>query len=390
MLKHLKVFFSFRKTVAVGIAFFLLGFLFGNWATLIPYVKYHYELDDAQLGLILLCLPMGAMSFNPFASVLIQSFGLLKITVIGMFLLCIAYAIPIGLNNIYILPFSLVFVGIAMTTLNISANTTATTLERLYDINIMSTCHGMFSIGLMVGSLMRSVTLIWSIHESTHMYIMSIIGLILTWSVMSTIMNIPIEKLPLKKVLSNKKWVLIIPKGALLNIVIISLCINMTEGAMTDWTSVYMKDIVHSSPYFVGWGLFGYSFFMALGRFFGDGIIPLYGKNSVLVYGSFLSIVGLFIVIFFPFTVSTIIGFGCIGLGVSCGAPILYGSASRYPDLPDSGGLAVMNTFAMGGFLIGPVIIGFISEITSLPIAFGFVGLLTLVWMVQAKYVKLY
>jgi MFS family permease len=151
-----------------------------------------------------------------------------------------------------------------------------------------------------------------------------------------------------------------------------------------------MKEVVQTSPYFIGWGLFGYSAFMATGRLFGDGIIPVYGKNNVLTYGACLAACGLLVIIFLPYTWTAIAGFALIGLGVSCGAPILYGSASRYPGMQDAGGLAIMNTYAMGGFLMGPVCIGFISDLVSLPFAFAGVALLSVLWLVKAKNAVLY
>lgn len=383
MTSHLKVFFTNKNSLAVGVAFFLLGFLFGNWATLIPFVKSNYQIDDAILGLMLLCLPLGAMTFNPFAALLIQKFGMQRMTVVGMFLLSMAYAIPLSLPYIFIVPIGLVTVGIFMTTLNIAANTMATSLEQTERINIMSTCHGMFSVGLMTGSLMRSLTLLIGISERNHMFLMCSVGILLALIVAKTIFRI--KSMPVIQNEKPEKFKLILPKGALLVIIIISVCINVTEGSMTDWASLYMKEIVETSPYFVGWGLFGYSSFMALGRFFGDGIIPVYGKNKILSYGAVIASLGLLIMIVFPFTWTAIFGFAMIGLGVSCGAPILYAAAARYPGMPNAGGLAIMNTFAMGGFLLGPVVIGFISDLTALPIAFGFVAILCLLWFWKSK-----
>ncbi|HMR87650.1 MAG TPA: MFS transporter [Saprospiraceae bacterium] len=383
MTSHLKIFFTNRNSLAVGIAFFLLGFLFGNWATLIPFVKSNYQIDDAILGLMLLCLPLGAMTFNPFAAMMIQKFGMQRMTVIGMFLLSTAYALPLSLPYIFIVPIGLVTVGVCMTTLNIAANTMATSLEQTERINIMSTCHGMFSVGLMTGSLMRSVTLLIGLSERNHMFLMCSIGIILALIVAKTILQI--KSMPVVQNEAPEKFKLILPKGALMVIIIISICINVTEGSMTDWASLYMKEIVETSPYFVGWGLFGYSSFMALGRFFGDGIIPVYGKNKILTYGAIVACVGLLTMIIFPYTWTAIFGFALIGLGVSCGAPILYAAAARYPGMPNAGGLAIMNTFAMGGFLLGPVVIGFISDLTSLPVAFGFVAVLGMLWFWKAK-----
>lgn len=372
----------------MGTGFFILGFLFGNWATLIPFIKSYFTISDSTLGLLLLCLPMGAMTFNPVAAVLIDRFSAQKMVIFGISIISVAYLFPICIQSIFLLPVGLFAVGICMTILNISVNSMASLLEKNEEINIISTCHGLFSIGLMIGSLMRSLTLLVDINETTHMMIMCSITFGLGLVIKNTILSIPYrqEKVHLKE---DPKHKIILPKGVFLHIILISLCINVTEGSMTDWASLFMKDIVKTSDYFVGWGLFGYSACMALGRLLGDGIIPRLGENKVLMYGATLTLLGLLTAINFPYTLTSILGFGFVGLGVSCGAPILYASASRYPGLPSASGLAIMNTYAMGGFLIGPVIIGFISDLTNLSTAFGFVILLTVLWFFKAKDVSL-
>lgn len=389
MLIHLKTYFTNRRTLATGAGFFTLGFLFGNWATLIPYVKQKFLLDDALLGLMLLCLPLGAMMFNPIAAVLVRKFGFQRVTVAGMLFNSIVYFFPVVVGVVELLPVSLFLVGVGMTILNIAVNTTATSIEQNEGLSIMATCHGMFSVGLMTGALMRSITLLFQMQESWHMALMCFLAFFLGLIASGSLLSIrkPTEQGEKATAPSRRSY---IPTGALLTIIVISVCTNMTEGSMTDWASLYMKEVVQTNPYFIGWGLFGYSAFMALGRFFGDGIIPRFGRNKVLTYGGLLSFLGLLLVILFPITPVAIAGFACIGLGVSCGAPILYASASRYPGLPDAGGLAMMNTYAMGGFLAGPAVIGFISNQTSLKTAFAFVAILTMVWMYKSHKVELY
>lgn len=387
MAQHLKNFFSNTKSIAIAKAFFLLGFMFGNWASLIPYIKVSHGLEDAELGLILLCLPLGAISFNPVATILIEKFGLNRFTIASMSALAIAYSFPIISPSILLLSISLVIVGWTMTALNIGANIMASKIQEQEAILILSSCHGMFSVGLMTGSLMRTLTLGFQLTEQSHMISMSIIGLILTIFARGTLAQIPTKTISHEE---GKKSKFILPKGSLLIMVLISVCINMTEGSMTDWAALYMQDVVQSSPYYLAWGLSSYSAMMALGRFFGDGIIPLIGRNKVLFIGAITSIMGLLVVILLPFTFTAIIGFGLIGLGVSCGAPILYASATNFPDIPNGGGLAIMNTFAMGGFLFGPVIIGFISQVTNLQVGFGFVALLSLFWLFQSRKVELF
>jgi len=387
MAQHLKNFFTNPKSLAVAKAFFLLGFMFGNWASLIPYIKDRHGLGDDELGLVLLCLPLGALSFNPISTILIDRYGLNMFTNGSMIALATAYSLPILSPSILLLSISLVIVGCTMTALNIGANIMATKIQEQESILILSSCHGMFSIGLMIGSLMRSMTLGLQLTEQWHIISMTIFGLFIAYSSSLILNTIPTKNIYTYK---DSKAKFVFPKGNLLIMVLISVCINMTEGSMSDWAALFMQDVVQSSPYYVAWGLTSYSAMMALGRFFGDGIIPLIGRNRVLFIGALTSIVGLMIVIFLPYTFTAIVGFGLVGLGVSCGAPILYASATNFPDIPNGGGLAIMNTFAMGGFLFGPVIIGFISQASSLRVGFGLVAVLSLFWLWQGRKVILF
>lgn len=392
MPNHLKIFFSKSDYLATAVGFFLLGFLFGNWASLIPYIKSYFALNDATLGLLLLCLPLGAMSFNPVAAKLIQKFGQKEVTIFGILFIPLAYLAPFLVANVFILPITMVVVGISMTILNIAINMQATILEQTYNQSIMSTCHGMFSVGLMVGSLMRSATLLFEISEVAHMIIMVVVSLMIGFSASLHIFKMHFEKAPNKAVEEKSGSTssgFKLPSGVLLTIIIISICINFTEGSMSDWTSVYMNEVVKTSPYFVGWGLFGYSSFMALGRLFGDGIIPVYGRNRVLKYGAVLSFIGVMTVLILPYTFTAIVGFGLVGLGVSCGSPILYSSATRISGLTGENGLATMNFYAMAGFLGGPVLIGFISEKTNLAIAFVMIMVLAALWYYKTSNTEL-
>lgn len=389
MFKHLKTYFTHTHSLALGAAFWSVGFLFGNWATFIPHIKLKFNLNDAELGLLLLSLPFGAMTFNPVAAFLINKFGMRKTHIIGFFLLPIFYAIPLNTNLLPVVSAGLVLTGMGISFLNVAMNTCATAVEHQDKINIMSTSHGMFSIGLMLGSVVSSFAIGLGVLPSYSMLAAAALVLVLWLITRPIIMELheePIEKK--ENATSVAKFSL--PKGALLTMILISICTNVTEGAMADWTAVYMRDVVHTNPYFIGWGLAGYSFFMAMGRFVGDGLIPRIGQNKILIGGGIIASIGIIISIVLPFTFSSIAGFALVGAGVSCAAPILYGSAARVPNMAKGAGLATMNTFSMAGFLLGPVVIGFISKAVSLPFAFGLVAILAFMWSVLSRKVKLY
>lgn len=389
MFGHLTVFFTRKQTLAIGFAFFSIGFLFGSWATFIPVVKQKFSLDDAQLGLLLLSMPIGSLTANPLAAWLLQKVGMQRMTVGGILFLATAFSLPLHMPNIPLTSLSLISCGMGITLLNVAMNTCASSLELAAKITIMSTCHGMFSLGLMVGSLLSSS---FGGALENPIWLLTIFG-ILIWTigalvVRKTLLTMPNDPTHSEESTGGAKFIW--PRGPLLIMILISVFINFSEGSMADWTAVYMKEVVQASPYFIGWGLSGYSLFMALGRFVGDSLIPRVGQNKVLVYGGALSAFGLTLAIVFPYTVPTIIGFACVGAGVSCGAPIMYGSAARIPGLAKGAGLATMNTFAMGGFLFGPVLIGFISEATNLPTALGVIAGMGVLWAWLSRTVKLY
>ncbi len=387
MLTHLRTFFTHRQSLAIGMVFISVGFLFGNWATLIPYIKQKFDLNDAQLGLLLLSFPIGATVMNPFSTFFINRFGMLNTTVIGLILLATTFVCPVGASWLVLTSVSLIIVGMCLSVTNVAMNTCVTSLEHQYSINIMSTCHGMFSAGLMFGSIAASILRGMKIEPVLQMAVIAVVITAMVLLLRPIILGIHEEKIT-EEESGQAKFIL--PKGALLLMILISLCTNVTEGTMADWTAVYMRDIVQTDDYFIGWGLAGYSMFMSLGRFVGDALIPRFGGNAVLRTGGIIAALGITLAIIFPYTITAILGFTLVGAGVSCGAPILYGSAARVPGMAKGAGLATMNTFSMGGFLAGPVLIGFISKSINLPFAFSIVAVLALVWAFLVNRVKLY
>jgi MFS family permease len=392
MLTHLRTFFTHRQSLAIGMVFISVGFLFGNWATLIPYIKQKFDLDDAQLGLLLLSMPIGATVMNPFSTYFINRFGMLNTTIFGLILLVVTYILPVSFYYLPLVSAGLVLVGISLSVTNVAMNTCVTSLEHQYGINIMSTCHGMFSAGLMFGSITASILRGMKIEPVFQMTVIAVVITALVILLRPTILGIHEEKFIDEggdgETSLGAKFIL--PKGALLLMVLISLCTNVTEGTMADWTAVYMREIVHTDDYFIGWGLAGYSMFMSLGRFLGDALIPRFGGNAVLCIGGIIAALGIVLAIIFPYTITSILGFTLVGAGVSCGAPILYGSAARVPGMAKGAGLATLNTFSMGGFLAGPVLIGFISKSVNLPFAFSMVAVLAIVWVFLVNRVKLF
>jgi predicted MFS family arabinose efflux permease len=388
---HLYTYFRHKQAVSVGYAFVLMGAMFGTWATFIPWIKDRFQINDSKLGLLLLCFPIGAAIFNPLSAYLISKLNMRRATKLGIVLLPLAYCLPLNMTSISWIGFGLICTGMAVAQLNIAMNTCVAAIESNDKINIMSTSHGMFSVGLTIGSLISSLSYGFGIDPRIHVVVIAILfilGLFFVKGNIDSIEDANKEK-PKEGHQENKVQDSTIFKNVLM-MVVISVCANMTEGAMADWTGVYMKDIVNASSYFIGWGLAAYSLCMSIGRFSGDGLMPIYGGKNLLFFGAICVAIGLGLCVMMPYTLVCVIGFAIVGFGISFNSPIMYGSASRIPGMGEGKGLALLNSFGMIGFLGGPVIIGFISEGFGLKIAFMLIISLAILGAGLTRILKLY
>lgn len=381
---NLANFRQYASVRATGMSFASSGLIFGTWAALIPWLKYQYGLDEAQLGLLLLAPPVGIVFANPVSITLLNRYGAVRTTLgallAGVFMLFISIASPTLFLTV---PF-LFLLGCCMAILNVAMNTCAAMLEQEKNIRILSTCHGLWSSGAMAGSAIASSAL--GLGIAAPAYIGGLAGFII---LMVFQLKRPLSLVPEKTVPSYPaeseapkgfSW----PNSALWLLIVLSLCTNLTEGTISDWGAVFMREETGVGEAVAGWGFAVYAFFMAGGRFLGDEIIARFGGRAVLRAGGIIACTGLMPAVFFQHPALVLAGFALVGAGVSLGAPILYAAASRVPGMAKGAGLATMNTFAMAAFLGGPALIGFIAKAFSLPFAFGVVAALTGIWIWKA------
>ena len=277
---HIGHFFKNIQARAVAVPFFLFGLLFGSWATLIPVIKEKFAFSDSELGLLMLCLPLGSLLFNTTAARLIQRYGIQRMTLVALYsmitLSCTWIIIPWQVGLVVVL----ILTGMTNTQLNISMNLCANAIEQVQKIVILSMCHAMFSLGIMFGALLTSTSVGFGLNPEDYMFLNACFAILLATTVWKTIKDI--KDIDEGDELEKEKFKLKFPKGALLLMVGISLCTNLTEGAMIDWSSVYMNEIVGADTIYVGWALAAFSSAMVLGRLMGDKIIPWFGASNIL------------------------------------------------------------------------------------------------------------
>lgn len=360
--------------------FGFFGLMFGTWAALIPFIKDKFALNEAELGILLLCLPAGITMMNPFSIPILHKLGAVRTALLSLPLAAAMFMLPFLMPNVWLTGASLFFAGTVFSMVNMSMNTCATQIELHLDLRIMSTCHGLWSSGAMAGAALASLAIGWGAVPFVYIGCVFLAEIVVAFISRKGLSGVPEEHHATVAKGEKKGRGFTLPSKALWVLVGISLCTNITEGTMSDWSAVYLRDIVKSPEAMAGWGFSAYAFFMAGGRFLGDALIGRFGSKIMLRIGGLTAAAGLLLSVFLPFTVTALVGFALVGAGVSLGAPILYAAAAKVPGMAKGAGLATMNTFAMIGFMGGPAFIGFVAKAFSLPVAFSMVAGFALFW----------
>jgi MFS family permease len=161
-----------------------------------------------------------------------------------------------------------------------------------------------------------------------------------------------------------------------------------SEGAMFDWSGVYFQDVVQAPQSLVALGYLCFMIAMASGRFAGDKLISRFGRQKMLRISGILISSGLFISVLFPHIITATLGFLIVGFGVSSIVPMVYSAAGKHPAIPAGMALAAVSSISFLGFLMGPPLIGYISQLLNLRYSFAVIGLLGICISVMVSKIK--
>ncbi|WP_395786302.1 MFS transporter [Aquirufa sp.] len=353
----------FKTRFGIGILFFLCGINFATWATRIPDFKKLLNLTEAELGTVLMGLPIGSLVSLPLAGWLIAKYNSKIICLIAVCMyICI---VPlIGYSSTAFQLFGVLFLfGMSGDILNIAMNTQVIALENKLSKIFMSSFHAIFSIGLMLGALLGSLMITMNLGYKIHFWGIAFLNLVLIPSFYYSLL--PDEK---SINYSNEKLDTSIfnLNSYLITLALIAFCGMLCEGAMADWITLYFEEIISSNiiPQTIGFTTFAAA--MVLGRLLGDFLSNKYKVKNVLIINGFLIAVGMSITLVSYDILIKICGCFLVGIGVSTIVPIIYSQAGMQTKIKPAIAIAGVSTIAYIGFLIGPVIIGYFADISSL------------------------
>ena len=366
----------------VSMFYFGMGLCFSSWASRIPTIKADLHLSDGELGTILFALPVGQLTMMFFSGKLVTRFGSNLVLPFSALLYAISLT-TVGLaQNAWQLALGLVCFGIFGNLTNISINTQGIYTEGLFRRAIMSSFHGMWSLAGFTGALVGLGMLALKITTYMHFVIVAFVVLALVGINYKYLIKAK-EKVHLEKKKTFRK-----PDKSLILLGVIGFCTMASEGIMFDWSGVYFKDIVKAPGSLIVIGYTSFMIMMASGRFFGDRLINKFGRKTVMQISGVMISFGLYMAVIFPYIIPCTIAFMIVGLGVSTVIPTLYSIAGKHPTIPTGEALTAVSSVSFLGFLIGPPVIGHISELFGLQFSFAFIGIFGILIAFLVKRVK--
>ena len=374
---------SFRRIILSGY-FFLTGICFASWASRIPDIKMHLGLSDGAFGGILLFLPLGTFIGIPISGSITAKKGSSKILVIAAILYPITLIILGLVHTTTFLAIGLFLFGMAGNLFNVSVNTQAAALSKLFDKSITSRFHGFWSLAGFVGGLLGGFFVAHSISPSQQFLFVALMVWTFLFFTRTYLLPGEINSNHVSKIWNK-------PSPLMWQFGLIAFSNMICEGMMFDWSGVYFQDVVKVSTQ---WRTTGYICFMAcmtIGRMFSDSLINYWGARKQLVLSGLISTIGLLVATSYPHIIISSMGFMLVGFGVSSVIPTIYGTIGKTTE-PSKVSIALASVSSVGffGFLIGPPIIGFLSQALGLRWAFLIMSSLGILTALRAHQLKKY
>jgi MFS family permease len=354
------------QRIFLSLFFFLSGFSFSTWASRIPTIKMAFGLNDAELGSILLAMPIGSLLGLPISGWLVAKYNSRVPLAIGFALNTLALGLIGFSHNIVTLVTAVLLFAFTTRIYNISANTQAISLQKLYEHKVMGSFHGFWSTGGIFGILFSTLMLNLAVSIQTHFVIVGTIALIITLvSYQFLLRNDKAEK--------GNKIILGKPDPYIFYLGIVALLSAICEGGMFDWSGIYFQQVLHVEIFTYGYLIF--MTFMAASRFLSDKIITVIGMPATYIMSSLCIVSGIAMAIVVPTFWTAMIGFSLVGFGTAAVVPMSYALAGASKKYSAGMAISIIATYSITGMLLGPPLIGYLAHAFNLRVSFIIFGL---------------
>jgi len=358
-----------RQQAATRIAFFVVGFGMAAWAPLVPFAQARSGIGAGALGALLLCLGIGSIVTMSLSGALAARFGCRRVIVGATVPLCVSLPLLAVLAHPFALAVALLVFGAALGSLDVTMNIQAVIVERASGRAMMSGFHGLFSVGGIAGAAFTALALVAG--ASPLVAAMAVVAVIVAATALATPHLIGYGS-------QGDAPAFVLPRGIVLFIGTLCFAAFMAEGAMLDWSAVFLTSKLGMATAYAGLGYATFAAAMTVGRLTGDRVVARFGGPALVVSGGLCAAVGFALATIASSWPLAFPGFALIGAGCANVVPVLYTHVGRQSVMPEHAAVSSITTLGYAGILAGPALIGFVAQAASLSGAFLLLMLLQL------------
>ncbi|MET9071497.1 MFS transporter [Streptomyces sp. NPDC004232] len=356
-----------RAKWSIAALFCFLGFQYGTWVSRLPALKTRLDLGAGEVGLLLMACGAGAAASFPLVAALMRRLGSRRLSLASAACLI---AVLAALSAVPDYPLALLAVcadGVLVGCLNVAMNAQGAALEKTYGRTAMSQLHATFSAGLLAAALLASGVTTLTASVPAHFAVAGALLLLLLAVARPALLRHTDPAAP-NEPKKKGRWTL--PSAPTLLMGCAMAFGTITEGAMNDWSTLYLKDVVRASATVAPLGIAVVSVMMLLARVCADRWRTRWGDGRVVRAGSAVAAAGLAVALAAGGVVPTLLGFACVGLGAAAVTPCVYVAAAGH----GSDALALVAAMGTTGLLAGPALIGFVASAANLTLGMAVVA----------------
>ncbi|MBL8874710.1 MAG: MFS transporter [Phycisphaerae bacterium] len=352
---------------ATRIIFLLSGVCVAAWAPLIPFIKARFELSDGQLGVLLLCLGIGSIAAMPLAGAMTSKLGCRRVIAGSLALAWCMLPLVTIIGRVDVLAVALLSFGAALGIVDVAMNIHAVLVERQLNRAMMSGFHGLWSVGGIAGAGLSSLLISSGVslfHTSLAVVAISIV--LLAMCARALIAGGGDHQGP------HLAW----PHGRVILLGCCCFVLFLAEGSILEWGAVFLSTVRGMDKAHAGIGFIAFASAMTVCRLIGDRVVQAMGSARVVVIGGLIAAAGFFVIVSVPWVWASIAGFVLVGVGASNVVPVMFSAAGKQTSMPAHLALPAMTTLGYAGGLVGPPVIGFVAQVSTLSVSLGLIGVL--------------
>ncbi|MCI0753101.1 MFS transporter [Teichococcus vastitatis] len=363
---------------AIRLVFLANAITFAAWAPLVPLVRAELLLSEATLGLVLLALGAGGILAMPLTGGLVIRFGSrATCTAAGIGFALVLPFLALA-PNVWLLGATVFLFGATGGMMDVSMNAQAVAVEARGSRPVMSSIHGVWSLGGLLGVAAVAAMLRAGLPPLGAVLLVSAAALLLLLTQFRALLDSSSDR-P-----GEAGHGFALPRGPVLGIGVLALLAFLAEGSVLDWGGILLSESRGVDLTLAGAGYAAFSLAMAAARLTGDSMTKRFGAVAMLRAGAVLAAAGFVAAALLPWGWTAMAGFLLVGFGLANIVPLLISAAGRLPGVAPGTALAAVATLGYSGLLAGPAAIGFVAEAVGLELALAGVGALMLLVVARA------